>query len=201
MPLLPSDPQRRNKFILGLILVGGVAYLGYQYVLKPRGERVSELEERLETLEVQNRTARALASQGGESSVDERLALYRDQLDAVEGLIPTSEELPDLLDLISAEAGATGVNLSLIQPVSAAEEDYYTRRVYDLAVIGEYHEIGSFLTRIGSLPRIVTPINLTLSPSGGEGGSDLEARFSIETYVLPTRAPGEQERDNELQAE
>ena len=99
-------------------------------------------------------------------------------------MIPSDEELPNLLDAISAEAQRTGVELTLIQPVGATEEQYYTRRVYDMAVTGGYHQIGEFLTRVASLPRIITPIDLTLRRRG-EQGSQLEAGFRIETYVLP----------------
>jgi type IV pilus assembly protein PilO len=122
-----------------------------------------------------------------------RLARFREQLVTVETLIPSSEELPDLLDAISAEARATGVEISLIQPVGAEEEEYYTRRVYDMAALGSYHRITAFLTRVASLPRIVTPINLTLAPRSAREQDDedemrLEARFSVETYVVPTDA-------------
>jgi type IV pilus assembly protein PilO len=189
MALLPTDPQQRQKFLFGVILVGGLAYLGYDYVYQPRVEEVASLEERLESLELQNQTARALHRSAGTGDVEQQLSIYQEQLVRVEGLIPSSEELPDLLDAISAEAQRTGVELSLIQPVGATAEAYYTRRTYDLAVLGSYHEIGAFLTRIASLPRIITPASLNLTPrdkENREGEPVLEARFSIETYVLPS---------------
>ena len=151
------------------------------------------MEDRLEALEAQNRTAQILIEQGGEVAVEERLTEYRDQLVRVEGLIPSAEELPDLLDAISTEARRTGVDLSLIQPTGAEVAEFYTRSTYDLAVIGSYHQIADFLTRVGSLPRIITPIGLNVTVQEGElrnGNPRLEARFAIETYVLP--APGEQ---------
>jgi Tfp pilus assembly protein PilO len=55
-------------------------------------------------------------------------------------------------------------------------------------VAGAYHDIGYFLGRIGSLPRIITPRGLSLaikSEDERSGNPQLEARFSIETYVLP----------------
>lgn len=183
------DPQQKKKLFLGLVLVAGLGYLAYSYVYQPRAEANAQLEERLEALELKNRTARALMESEGRSAVERRLALYREQLQRVEGLIPSSEELPDLLDAISAEAQRTGVELALIQPVGASAEAFYTRRTYDLAVRGTYHEIASFLAEIGSLPRIVTPMNLRMTvdqePEGNES-PELEARFSIETYVLPS---------------
>jgi type IV pilus assembly protein PilO len=181
--------QNRQVVLLAGLLTALVGYGGYTYLYVPRNAEVQELETRLERLEAQNATARQLTAREGRSDVERRLALYREQLVQVEGLIPSSEELPDLLDAISAEAQRTGVELALIQPVGAEAEQFYTRRTYDLAVHGDYHEIGEFLTEIASLRRIITPINLNVKVIPGAPGvrePDLEAKFSIETYVLPS---------------
>lgn len=183
------EPEQRNKVLLGLMLVAGLLYLTHSYVYSPRAEAVAELELRLDSLEAKNVAARSLMETEGRGEVERKLELYREQLNRVEGLIPSSEELPDLLDAISMEAQRTGVELALIQPVGAIAEAFYTRRTYDLAVRGTYHEIGAFLTEIGSLPRIVTPIGLRVTVVGepaDDAAPELEARFSIETYVLPS---------------
>jgi Tfp pilus assembly protein PilO len=188
MSILPSDPQKRQIVLLGVLLVGLGGYGAYEMLHKPRASQVAELESRLESLKLQNQAALALTREGGVADFERRLALYRDQLISVEGLIPLSEEVPDLLDAIAAEAQRTGIELTLLQPTGATEEMYYTRRTYDLAVVGAYHDIGYFLGRIGSLPRIVTPRGLSLSIKSEDersGNPLLEARFSIETYVLP----------------
>lgn len=198
MALPPIDPQQRPKLLLGAVLVLGLPYLFFTQFYSPRQESLTELESRLENLETQNRAARAITQASGTADVERKLALYRDQLHSVEALIPSSEELPDLLDAISAEAQRTGVEVTLIQPVSATEEVYYTRRVYDVAVLGSYHAVGDFLTRIASLPRIVTPLDLNLAvrPNQSPDQADrLEARFSIETYVIsPTEIAADAEQ-------
>jgi type IV pilus assembly protein PilO len=196
MALPPMEPaQRKNLLYIGVVLA--LASFGFfEKIYSPRKERMAEMETRLEQLNTVNARSRAI-TQGAEGAVNEQIALYRQQLELAEGLIPSNEELPNLLDAISAEATRTGVNLTLIQPVGATEETYYTRRVYDMAVVGEYHQIGEFLTRVASLPRIVTPTNLVLAPREAQAGPQategtaaaevpLEARFSIETYVIPS---------------
>jgi type IV pilus assembly protein PilO len=188
MALLPQDPDQRKKFFLGMLLVGGLGFLGYERVYTPKVAEVQLLQDRLAEMRTKNQAARAVtAGVTGSEEVEQRLVLYRGQLSAVENLVPSSEELPDLLNAIAAEARRSGVELSLIQPVGATEEAYYTRRMYDLVALGSYHGIGEFLTHIASLPRIITPLNLSLNvraESTREGEQRLEARFSIETYVL-----------------
>jgi type IV pilus assembly protein PilO len=191
------DAQTRKNLLIGIAGLALAGYGYYAYVYTPRTTEVAALETRLEELQTRNSSARAL-TRGVGNDPEGVLAAYRRQLEAVEGLIPSGEELPDLLDAISVEAQRTGVEISLIQPSGATEESYYTRRVYDMAVIGRYHDIGEFLTRVASLPRIVTPKNLTLTPAAAATGPAgqpsaaapvrLEARFSIETYVIPTQS-------------
>jgi type IV pilus assembly protein PilO len=191
MALPPLSTDLRNKLVMGLLVLVGGVYLFYTYLYRPKADEVAVLETRLASLQMQNNTARAVTGNASTADVERRLVGYRDQLKAVEGLIPSSEELPDLLDAISAQAQRSGVEISLIQPAGAVQEQYYTRRTYDMAVVGPYHAIGAFLSRVGSLQRIVTPLNVVLTPRGpapGAAAGDsprLEARFSIETYVIP----------------
>lgn len=201
MALPPLDEKTRKQLLFGALLLGLLAFGFYDRLYTPRKTEIAALETRLETLRNVNLRSRAIA-RGAEGEMDQQLALFRQQLEMAEGLIPSDEELPNLLDAISAEAQRTGVELTLIQPVSATEEAYYTRRVYDMAVVGRYHQIGEFLARVGSLPRIVTPTNLTVAPveetpgapgrrparpqDQPQGPVNLEARFSVETYVIPS---------------
>ncbi|HEU4456576.1 MAG TPA: type 4a pilus biogenesis protein PilO [Longimicrobium sp.] len=194
MALPPLDPKTRKNLLYGGVLLALASYGLYDYVYAPRVAAVQETETQLAKVQTSNSAARALTR--GASSPEEALELFRRQLEVVEGLIPSAEELPDLLDAISVEAQRTGVEMTFIQPTGATQEQYYTRRVYDLAVQGRYHDIGEFLTRVASLPRIVTPVNLSLGPVAARRGApaaqaedgppQLEARFSIETYVIPT---------------
>jgi type IV pilus assembly protein PilO len=192
----------RKNLIYGAVLLAVLAGFYYLQVYSPRKAANDDLETQLAALQAANSRARGLTR--GATSPEEALALYRRQLAVVEGLIPSTEELPDLLDAISAEAQRSGVEISLIQPVSATQERYYTRRVYDMAVLGHYHDIGEFLTRVASLPRIVTPVDVRLAPPAASAAAQaaaanpragtpaaeeapkLEARFSIETYVIPS---------------
>ena len=57
--------------------------------------------------------------------------------------------------------------------------------------------VVQFLTEVGSLPRIITPTQLSVVPNNARargGGQMLQASFLIETYVLPDRpaAPAQQ---------
>ena len=185
MGLLPSDEKQQKKLLIGLIPL--LLLLAYWYLFHgDKAAAVTEMQTRLETLERNNNTARAIASQGSAQDLSRRLELYEEHMERLEQLIPSGEEVPDLLNMIATRAEGTRVQLALMRPEEDVASEFYRRVTYEMGVIGRYHDVGRFLSEVGSLPRIVTPIDLTLRRRDRDGtNSELEASFRIETYVLP----------------
>jgi type IV pilus assembly protein PilO len=188
MALIPQDPRQQKILVAIIVLVGGF-YLFWEYLYAPQREEVTAQEARLETLESQNRSAQVIAARGGRE-LAERMELYERHVRRLEQLIPAGEEVPALLNDLNDEARRMNVELFGIEPEPAQPGTFYTRETYSLRVLGEYHNVGRFLTSIASLPRIVTPVELSLVPYDDQGNITdfafpVEATFRIETYVLP----------------
>lgn len=191
MGLIPQDKPTQQKLLL--VILPLLALFGYWYFLHgDRTAEIAELQTHLEELEQKNATARAMAARSG-PELEERMALYEEYMVRLERLIPTQEEVSRLINDISQRALEVGVHVTLLEPGTDAPGRYYTRQNYQLGVVGTFHDIGRFLAEVGSLPRIVTPIDLELAPVAANarraGASDrqpdLNAIFRIETYVLP----------------
>ncbi len=187
---LPDDPAKQRLVLIGLIPL--VAVAAYWYFL--HDGYVQELraaESRLETLETRNAQARARAPQSRQ--LEQRLDVYERHIERLEALVPRREEVSQLLDTISERADEIGVRVVQFTPGDTDRLEHYNRRTFQMTVSGQYHEIGRFLSEIGSLPRIITPTGLRLIPTSGNDPDEevLLASFLIETYVL--RDPGEAE--------
>ncbi|HEY5441334.1 MAG TPA: type 4a pilus biogenesis protein PilO, partial [Gemmatimonadaceae bacterium] len=110
-------------------------------------------------------------------------------------LVPTGNEVPTLLDQVSTAARRVGLDIADVQPLPSIAGDQYEAYKYRLSVRGgSYHQIGVLLANIGSLQRIIVPINLMLTAQSADPraakkvkSQNLEARFEIQTYVA--RAP------------
>lgn len=190
MALLPADPrQRKQILILVILLIGGLIYVLYTYVIQPRGEQIAAEETRLEALQTKNRRSRALAAR--RDDLQQQLTMIEQQLQVFENFIPESEEVPELLDAISSQAQLTGVELARMRPQAAELGEYYTKHTWELSVLGEYHDVGRYLARIASLPRIIKPTRLQVTPAPRNRATrdmqaPLEVSFNIETFVLDT---------------
>jgi type IV pilus assembly protein PilO len=186
------EPQRRQRLLLGVLILGMFGYGAWEYIHKPGNERIARLEARLQRLQLQKQQAQLLLESGGLDELRRQQAEQREELQVFERLVASAAEVADLLDALAAEARWAGVELVLLQPGGSSGEVFYSRRGFDVVVVGHYHDIASFLSRVASLPRLITPRGLRLSilDESPPGTSPrLEARFSIETFVLPSASP------------
>ena len=189
MALIPKDPKHQ-KAAFGVVIAAGLLYAFYAFWYTPQREEVTAMQEHLETLEQKNRSAQITAARGG-GQIEERLAAYERHVMVLEALIPASDEVPALLREITSEARRLiGSDPASFRPEPDEPGEFYTKKAYAMQAIGEYHDIGRFLTSIASLSRIITPVDLTLSVyQNNQGVTELRnpivADFRIETYVLP----------------
>ncbi|MEJ2205968.1 MAG: type 4a pilus biogenesis protein PilO [Gemmatimonadota bacterium] len=184
----PSDPSQRNALIVGVLMLV-LLYPFFEWVYAPRREEVTAMQTRLEDLDDQNRRAQILAARGG-GDLEERMALYERHVERLEQLIPALEEVPGLVDDINIRARRAGVDVNRILPEPTEPGPFYSRTSYEMSIVGEYHDVARVLTDIASLPRIVTPIELSMqlfqqADLFPEYESPVLASFRIETYVLP----------------
>lgn len=189
---LPDDPAQQQRLLIGLIPL--VLLFGYWYFLHDGYvQEVDTMRTRLERLEARNSQARALAPQS--RRLEERLVELEQHMARLEQLVPRSEEVSRLLATISERADQIGVEVARFNPGDTNRGAYYNRRTFQMAVLGSYHDIASFLAEIGSLNRIITPIDLSVVPNNiRREEQTLQASFLIETYVLPdpTQVPANQ---------
>lgn len=194
MALIPDEPKKRNAYVATIAAVAVVA-LVYQFIYAPRSEEIATDREHLESLEEANRSAQLTYARGG-GDIEEQLALYERHVIQLEQLIPASEEVSALLNSITTEARSSNVELANIAPEGQQPGTYYTRDSYGMSAIGEYHDVGRFLTAIASLPRIITPLDVDLSQfQNPEIYADrmqdpVQVTFRIETFVLPEEGQG-----------
>lgn len=186
MALIPDDP-REQKFFLGILVVV-VAAVGYYYYLHaPKAEELVELEDRIAEIEYHNRQAEART--GNLEETRAQLASREQLFSALEDLVPRDAEVPAIYDAIASESEVLGLDLVSVipsQPQSQAES-YFLRQSWEMTVQGEYHSVGRFLSRVASFPRIVRPDVRSINSAGqtNSGRQRVEARFTLETYVMP----------------
>jgi type IV pilus assembly protein PilO len=198
MPLLPA--RDRDKYMLiAIVAVIGIGYAFYDYMWSPKNEELNASQMHTDSLVVINQRAKSELAQGKTQELKAEADRYSNDLEVMRRLVPTGNEVPALLEQVSTAARRVGLDIADVQPLPLLQGDQYDAYKYRLSVRGDFHQLGLLLANIGSLQRIVAPINLTLAPVNATGPGaykrartqPVEARFEIQTYVartLPTVA-------------
>jgi type IV pilus assembly protein PilO len=196
MALLPTDKKQQNTLMIGVIaLVLAFGFYFFRYK-KMRAVIVAK-EANVITLTDIRQNLRAQQARYG--NLGKQLAIYEQHMKRLEELIPQRQDVPALLYAIAEQAQIANIAYGGIKPTLEEPVAYYSRELYDINVSGTYHEIGSYIAGIASLPRIIKVGDMRMvvdanAKPRADGAPTVKATFSIETYVIP--APGEIKMDS-----
>ena len=117
------------------------------------------------------------------------LEAYRQQLAEIERTfgamlrqLPGRTEVPSLLVDISQTGLAAGLEEQLFQPSPEVRRDFYAELPIRIRLLGTYHELGSFVSGIAALPRIVTLHDLSITPEAKSATGQLVLDVTAKTY-------------------
>ncbi len=193
MALLPDDPKQQQA-LMAITASLVVLYFANSLWYSDAMEALEAEQARVENMEAQNRAAQALAIRAGEDT-EERMVQFERHITQLEQLIPESAEVPAVVDQMSLVAREVGVDVDMMRPQPEVPGVFYNEQTIDMRVYGEFHDVGRFLSRIASLPRIITPSDLQIErfndPTGAMGyDSPVQVTFAIKTYLVADRVGG-----------
>jgi type IV pilus assembly protein PilO len=97
--------------------------------------------------------------------------------------LPNKTEVPNLLIDISQQGSGAGLEQKLFQPGAQVTKDFYAELPIKMKLTGSFHAIGSFVSGIAALPRIVTLHDVDITSVNKEKGSDqLQLDVTAKTY-------------------
>jgi type IV pilus assembly protein PilO len=121
--------------------------------------------------------------------LQQQLDEMQDMLRQLLRQLPSKTEMPELLVDISQTALSAGLETELFEPGPETPKDFYAEKPITLRMTGTYHQFGTFISGVASLPRVVilTLHDVSLTPktaTKGEAPSDgqLVLQGTVKTY-------------------
>lgn len=113
--------------------------------------------------------------------VRSQLIILEDQMVQMQAMLPTSAEIPSLLDSISDAAIENRLTIETIRLRPTVSNTHYIEHPLDIQVRGDYHALAQFVSDISDLARIITQHDLTLAPVD-QNGDTLRMSLLARTY-------------------
>lgn len=157
-----------------LVAIGGT----YQFVYK---DQILVLEQ------AQQEEVTLMAGFKQKQTKAANLEAYKAQLAEIESSfgtmlrqLPGKTEVPSLLVDISQTGLAAGLEEELFQPVGEMRKEFYAELPIRIRLVGNYHDLGKFVSDIAGLPRIVTLHDAEITKV--KDSEDLVLNVTAKTY-------------------
>jgi type IV pilus assembly protein PilO len=124
-------------------------------------------------------------------ALQQQLDEMKDMLRQLLRQLPSKTEMPDLLVDISQAALSAGLDPEEFAPGPETPKDFYAEKPIRLKMIGTYHQFGTFISDVASLPRVViltmhdvslTPLHPPANGTEPPANQQLVLQGTVKTY-------------------
>jgi len=152
------------KIVAAVFVFIGIGFGGYKFAIEDMIKQLENAERREVELRQQFEIKAYKAA---------NLPLLKDQLAEMErtfgkllGQLPTDTEVPGLLEVITNRGEASRLSFNSIRLLDEQKKEFYIELPISIAAQGNYHDMGSFVSGVAALPRIVTLHDFSILPDG-----------------------------------
>lgn len=173
-------PVLFRLLLVGLIFV--VVSVGLVYYFVWNGQRPELLRAEQEEQELRSTFDQKQRKAANFEQYKAQLAEMERTFGAMLRQLPGKTEVPSLLVDISQTGLAAGLEEKLFQPSSEVRRDFYAELPIKIRLTGSYHELGTFVSGIAALPRIVTLHDIEMKPEDKDSLDQLVLDVTAKTY-------------------
>lgn len=177
------------KLFFTALLFALVVLAGWYFYVSDQQDSLGQLVDKEESLkqEFSQKQAKSVNLEALQQQLDEMQDMLRQLLRQ----LPSKTEMPELMVDISQTALSAGLEPELFQPGPETAKDFYAEKPITLRLVGTYHQFGTFISGVASLPRVVilTLHDVSLTPrlppgKNGEPapGGQLVLQGTVKTY-------------------
>lgn len=168
------------KTLAGVLLMIVILALGYNFHISDLGDELERAQGQEQSLKEQFTTKASLAA---------NLEAYTQQMKDMEisfgamlRQLPSDTEVPGLLEDITRTGLGSGLEFEEIKLQPEVTQQFYIELPIQITVTGNYHDLGTFVSGVSSLPRIVTLHDFEVKPVVDGNTTLLRMNILAKTY-------------------
>lgn len=176
------------KYFFTSLVFAVIVFLGWYLFISDQQDQMQVAVTKEDQLkkEFSEKQAKSVNLEALQQQLDEMQDMLRQLLRQ----LPSKTEMPELLVDISQTALSAGIESDLFQPGAESPKDFYAEKPIQLRMVGTYHQFGTFISGVASLPRVVilTMHDVSLTPKNKDskgvpaGDGLLVLEGTVKTY-------------------
>jgi type IV pilus assembly protein PilO len=179
-------PKSVKVFFVALVVVV-IVFLGWYFYVSNEQDTLASAQQ--QEVKLKQEFEQKQAKVVNLDALKAQLAQMNEMLSQMLRELPSKTEMPGLLVTISQTAQAAGIETDVFKPQPEIPKEFYAIKPISLKMQGTYHQFGTFISSVASLPRVVilTMHNVSLKPVGASKsapppGGQLMLEGTVQTY-------------------
>jgi type IV pilus assembly protein PilO len=165
--------------IVFFILLLGIAYAGYQYMIKPANKHLANAKQRVQAKldklgEFQKATAAA-------ENLSKQLEQLQEAVEFFESKLPPTSEIHKVLQQVTVIAQKQGLVPKTIRTLKKKDNSGYIEQPLEMELMGNFNSFYCFLLELEKLPRIMKIRQLDLKKQTKSEGQ-VAANFTVSIF-------------------
>ena len=170
-----------RKIVFSILLLG-VVYVGYQYMIKPANRSLFEKKARTETkLAKLTQLDNSGCSDVTAEYLDEQLEKLQEAIKSLEDRLPPTSEIDKVLRNVTVIVQKQGLNPKTIRTLKQKNNNGYIEQPLKMELTGNFNSFYSFLLELERLPRIMKIRNLEMKKCKDKEGM-IGASFVVSIF-------------------
>ena len=169
------------KAVAIIVVCAAVLGLGYWQDTQPQLQELDSA--RQKEIKLKQECEKKQAKAASLDAYKRQMKEMQDSFGTMLRQLPSKTEVADLLVDITQTGLASGLKFDLFKPQQEQPKEFYAELPITLKVEGDYHQLGTFVSGIAALPRIVTLHDINISQQGKKGGLVMQATAKTYRYL------------------
>lgn len=191
-------PKSIKGFFIALV-IAVIVFVGWYFYVSNQQDTLATAQQQEVTLKKDFEAKQAKVV--NLDALKAQLAQMNEMLSQMLRELPSKTEMPALLVNISQTAQAAGIETDLFKPAPEMPKEFYAIQPISLKMQGNYHQFGTFISGVASLPRVVILTMHDVSLKAANPGNAKDApppggQLMLEGTVQTYRYLGDEEATN-----
>lgn len=169
-----------GRIFVALLVAAVIIAAAFYFVVKDKN---SELERKQnEEISLREQFEKKAFEAANLDKYREQMVEMQESFGALVKQLPSSTEVPGLLDDIDEKGVESKLSITSITPQAEHTTEFYVELPIRIVVNGGFHEFGTFVSGVAGMPRIVTLHDFNIRASGQSVGNQLTMEILAKTY-------------------
>ena len=172
------------KIVFGVVIILLLTGMGYWLIVKQKFDQYESLKQKEAPLKARFELKQHQAS--NLNAYKNQMKIMQERFGNMLKRLPAKNEMPGLLEDISKTGVASGLTFELFAPLPETSHDFYIELPIKIAVVGNYHQLAVFVSRVAQMSRIVTMHDFVIEPAASEqkngAGNQLIMKMTAKIY-------------------